>query len=99
MSFELFDTTRLNIKPLNERVHDIDLLEVLVPVDDSPAPMDNEKVRNIAKALCEAKQKKSRFHAYVRSACYPHGKFGLYDRAYEKRSCDTFCHKRSRKHP
>ncbi len=59
MSFELFDTTRLNIKPLNERVHDIDLLEVLVPVDDSPAPMDNEKVRNIAKALCEAKQKKA----------------------------------------
>ncbi len=57
MSFEMFDTSRLNIRPLNERVHDIDLIKTLIPVDDSPSPMDNEKVRSIAAALFNAKQK------------------------------------------
>lgn len=51
----MFDTSRLNIKPLAERIHDVDLLQVLVPVDGSPAAIDNEKTRAIAEALVQAK--------------------------------------------
>ena len=43
MAFPMFDTSRLHIKPLAERIHDVDLLQVLIPVDDSPAPMENER--------------------------------------------------------
>lgn len=55
MAFPMFDTSRLNIKPLAERIHDVDLLQVLIPVDDSPAPMENEKTRAIAQAMVQAK--------------------------------------------
>lgn len=55
MAFPMFDTSRLNIKPLAERIHDVDLLQVLLPVDGSPAAMDNEKTRAIAQAMVQAK--------------------------------------------
>lgn len=55
MAFPMFDTSRLHIKPLAERIHDVDLLQVLIPVDDSPAPMENEKTRDIAQAMVQAK--------------------------------------------
>lgn len=55
MAFPMFDTSRLNIKPLAERIHDVDLLQVLLPVDGSPAEMDNEKTRAIAEAMVQAK--------------------------------------------
>ena len=55
MAFPMFDTSRLHIKPLAERIHDVDLLQVLIPVDDSPAPMENEKTRAIAQAMVQAK--------------------------------------------
>lgn len=59
MSFEKFDTSKLNIKPLNERVHDIDLLATLIKPDASPAPMNDEKIINIAKDIKSAKDKKA----------------------------------------
>lgn len=55
MAFPMFDTSRLNIKPLAERIHDVDLLQVLLPVDGSPAAIDNEKTRAIAEAMVQAK--------------------------------------------
>lgn len=55
MAFPMFDTSRLHIKPLAERIHDVDLLQVLLPVDGSPAAIDNEKTRAIAQAMVQAK--------------------------------------------
>lgn len=55
MPFKMFDTSRLVIKPLNERIHDVDLMEVLVPVDSSPAVLDNASTRAVAGAMVEAK--------------------------------------------
>lgn len=55
MSFELFDTSKLLIKPLEERIHDVELMNVLLPVDDTPAPIDDSKTRAIAQALVSAK--------------------------------------------
>lgn len=55
MAFPMFDTSRLNIKPLAERIHDVDLLQVLLPVDGSPAAIDNENTRAIAEAMVQAK--------------------------------------------
>ena len=55
MAFPMFDTSRLHIKPLAERIHDVDLLQVLIPVDGSPAAIDNEKTRAIAQAMVQAK--------------------------------------------
>ena len=59
MPFKMFDTSELLIKPLSERIHDVDLMSVLVPVDSSPATLDNEKTRVIASAMVEAKQAKA----------------------------------------
>ena len=59
MSFEKFDTSKLRLKPLNERVHDIDLMKTLIKVDDSPAPMNDEKIINIARDMKNAKDKKA----------------------------------------
>ena len=55
MTFEMFDTSRLVLKPLCERIHDVDLMNVLVPVDSSPAVLNNGKTRAIASAMIEAK--------------------------------------------
>lgn len=59
MTFEKFDTSKLNIKPLNERIHDIDLMKTLIKVDDSPAVMNDEKIINIARDMNLAKDKKA----------------------------------------
>ena len=56
MPFNLFDTSKLIIKPLSERIHDVDLMSVFVPVDSSPATMDNETTRSIANAMVDAKR-------------------------------------------
>ncbi|HBR01538.1 MAG TPA: hypothetical protein DD738_02900 [Ruminiclostridium sp.] len=56
MPFKMFDPSRLILKPLGERIHDIDLCKVLVPVDDSPASLDNEKIRSVAGAMVAAKK-------------------------------------------
>lgn len=56
MPFKMFDTSGLVIKPLSERIHDVDLMDVLVPVDSSPAVLDNENTRAVAGAMVGAKQ-------------------------------------------
>lgn len=56
MPFKMFATSSLEIKPLNERIHDVDLLETLVPVDSSPAVLDSSNIRAAAAAMVEAKQ-------------------------------------------
>lgn len=55
MPFRLFDTGQLNIKPLDERVHDVNLSEVLIPVDDSPPIIDTDDMRAVAHAVIQAK--------------------------------------------
>jgi len=57
MPFKMFDTSKLNIKSLDERKHDVDLLSTIIPVDSSPAIIDDEKVRAIARAIVDAKKK------------------------------------------
>lgn len=52
----MFDTSRLRLKPLAERVHDVDLMKVLIPVDDSPAAIVNEKTEAISDAIAAAKK-------------------------------------------
>jgi len=56
MSFTKFDTSEIKIKPLSERIHDVDLMKVLIPVDDSAPTMDNPKIRTLAETLVHAKQ-------------------------------------------
>ena len=56
MPFKMFNTSKLIIKPLSERIHDVDIMNVLVPVDSSSATLDNEKTRAVASAMVEAKQ-------------------------------------------
>ena len=56
MPFKMFDTSGLVIKSLRERIHDVDLMDVLVPVDSSPAVLDNENTRAVAGAMVGAKQ-------------------------------------------
>lgn len=59
MPFKMFDTSELAIKPLCERIHDVDLMSVLVPMDNSHPILDNEKTRAVAGAMVEAKQAKA----------------------------------------
>lgn len=56
MSFKKFDTSKLIVKPLNERIHDVDLMKVLIPVDDTPPVMQNEKIKALAEAMVSAKK-------------------------------------------
>lgn len=56
MAFPRFDRSRLIVKPLGERVHDVELAKALVPVDDTPPVMDNPKLRAIAAAMAGAKR-------------------------------------------
>lgn len=56
MPYSMFDTSRLKLKPLAERVHDVDLMKVLIPVDDSPAAIVNEKTEAISDAIAAAKK-------------------------------------------
>jgi len=56
MPYERFDTSQLNIKPLCERVHDVDIGEVLIPVSDAPPTMDTPRLHTIAEAMARAKE-------------------------------------------
>lgn len=52
----MFDTSKLKLKPLAERIHDVDLMKVLISVDDSPAAIVNEKTEAISDAIVAAKK-------------------------------------------
>lgn len=57
MPFTLFDRSRLNIQPLGDRVHDLDL-SVMQPLDASPA-FQHEALPDIARAMGAAKERGS----------------------------------------
>ncbi len=59
MAFKMFDTNKLIIKPLKERIHDLKLHDVLVPVDDTAPIMRDSKVIGISHALVKAKYSKA----------------------------------------
>ncbi len=59
MPFKQFDTNKLIVKPLNQRIHDVDLLKVLIPIDNSPPSIESPKIKDLAKALLEAKENKA----------------------------------------
>lgn len=54
--FPMFNREELLVKPLDERIHDVDLKKVLVPVNDTPPEMDNPKLRALAEAMVAAKK-------------------------------------------
>lgn len=56
MSFPMFDTGKLIIKPLDERIHDVCLKDVLILPEDTPPVMDDPKLRAVAGALIKAKE-------------------------------------------
>lgn len=46
MPYPLFDRSRLVVKPLSERVHDLDL-SVILPLDPSIEPLDDDSMRKL----------------------------------------------------
>lgn len=77
MTFKRFDTRKLKTKPLNQRIHDVVLLKVLIPVDDSPATMQNEKIDAVAESMVRARKNGSAsilmYGGHViRSGCGPY---------------------------
>ncbi|MBI3465327.1 MAG: hypothetical protein HY000_20055 [Planctomycetes bacterium] len=55
MPFAAFDRNRLNIKPLAERKHDLDL-SVMLPLDASVEPFDHPAIDRIAERLLTAQR-------------------------------------------
>ena len=55
MSYPLFDRSRLHLKPLAERVHDMKLAEVL-PLDAPAPPFDDPALPAIAERIVRARQ-------------------------------------------
>jgi hypothetical protein len=77
MPFKIFDTSKLVIKPLSERIHDVDLMEVLLTVDSTTPTLDNDNTRAVACAMVQAKQANATtmlmYGAHViRSGCSPY---------------------------
>lgn len=57
MSYPKFDCSKLNIKPLSERIHDIDLEQVLIPVDGEIPEFEHPALPEIAKSIVEARRR------------------------------------------
>lgn len=55
MSYPIFDRSKLMLLPLEQRVHDMGLHEVL-SLDASPPPFDNGDLTTIARRIAEARQ-------------------------------------------
>ena len=55
MPYPLFDRSRLKLRPLSERVHDMTLAEVLNLDADVP-PFDNPDLRKVAERVAQAHQ-------------------------------------------
>ena len=56
MSFNKFDRSKLILKPLAERVHDVKLTDVIIPITDEAAPLDDDRLRALAQALLEGRK-------------------------------------------
>jgi len=55
MPFAQFDRSRLNIKPLNERIHDLDL-SVILSLDAPPPDFQHDALPKIARAIQKARE-------------------------------------------
>jgi len=55
MPYPLFDRSRLNLKPLAERRHDMALADVL-PLDDEAPPFDDPSLGEVAARIVQARQ-------------------------------------------
>jgi len=52
MPYNKFDLTKLNLRPLNERAHDLDLNQL---INETPPPFANPDIDNIASAIKKAR--------------------------------------------
>ncbi len=57
MPFTTFDRSKLQIKPLQERIHDLDL-SVMLPLDAPPPEFAHPAIPQIAQAIIQARDKK-----------------------------------------
>ena len=57
MPYELFDRSKLDILPLDQRIHDIDLLKVAIRPGDEIQPFDDPAIDVLADAVVEARKK------------------------------------------
>ena len=57
MSYPKFDCSKLNIKPLSQRIHDIDLEQVLIPVDGEIPEFGHPALPEIARSIVEARRR------------------------------------------
>jgi len=76
MPYPLFDRSELNIKPLNEREHDVSINE-FIKLDEDLEPFDDPSLSLIAESIVNARKKNATVlmmyggHV-VRSGCAPH---------------------------
>jgi len=76
MPYPIFDRSLLNIRPLNERVHDLSI-DVLIELDEQIEPFDDPALTPLALSILAAKEKSASvilmYGAHViRSGCGPH---------------------------
>ena len=58
MPYKTFDRSRLMIKPISERIHDLHLPQMLVSIDDPVPDFSDPSIAKIIAAIVEAKKKK-----------------------------------------
>lgn len=63
MPYKTFDRSRLMIKPISERIHDLHLPQMLVSIDDPVPDFSDPSIAKISAAIVEAKKKKSASHS------------------------------------
>jgi len=59
MPYKTFDRSRLMIKPISERIHDLHLPQMLVSIDDPVPDFSDPSIAKISAAIVEAKKKKA----------------------------------------
>ncbi|MBP5236737.1 MAG: hypothetical protein J6128_04300, partial [Clostridia bacterium] len=57
MPYELFDRSKLDILPLDQRIHDIDLLKVAIRPGDEIQPFEDPAIDVLADAVVDARKK------------------------------------------
>jgi len=76
MPYPMFDRSKLSIKPLNERVHDVSI-DVMIDPKGPIGPFDDPAIEPLAKSIVEARKKDAAvllmYGAHViRTGCGPH---------------------------
>ncbi|HPS47528.1 MAG TPA: hypothetical protein PKX37_03510 [Flexilinea sp.] len=57
MAYKTFDRSKLNIKPISERIHDLHIPQMLVPLDAPVPPFSDPAIPKIAEAMIKAHEK------------------------------------------